>query len=247
MKKSNNLPGPKLPTFEKLEKGIFQCGYFKITPDNDKLIITHESHIEDNVDIYTIGVISGMKGNKGLLRAKHEVLYLLDEPETLNERISKGTYPIISPDGIVTGYEVRPEIPLIPDPIQVKEPVKPDIYEEVAIMNAELERVELIPGMDKKEYEYNDREYDDWCLILQEFRDCKENDETYPHMNDIEYPGEIEELNSLLLKEYTANKKKSVNVPLMPSKQTPKLPVQNIVDMWMLAQKVLVMSSGIGC
>jgi hypothetical protein len=240
--KSHINPADKLPVFTKEEKGKLSLGNFRISP---KLMITYEIYQDDNIDIYQVAQVKGFKGLKGITRAKREVVYLDGEKDTLNERISTGKYPIISPDGITTGYEVRPEIPLIPDPVQVKEPVKPDIYEEIAIMNAELMRVELIPGMDKKEYEYNDCDYDGWCLILQEFRDCKESDLTYPHMDNIEYPGEIEELNSLLLKEYLSDKLKPVIVPIVPSKQAPKLPVQNIVDMWMLASKTLTMIEGV--
>lgn len=263
--RSHINPSDKLPVFTKEEKGILALGNFKISPG---LIITYEEYQDDTIDIYQVGHVKGFKGLKGVTRAKREVVYLSEEMDTLNERISKGTYPIISPDGITTGYEVRPEVPLIPDPIQVKEPqekelieectlngiekaIKPFIdreiamvtseilreispYEEIAIMNRELQEINLISNSCTEEL----LSAHDIDIEKEFFQD---------EYQEIEYPGEIEELNKILLEEYLSDKLKSGIIPIVPSKQAPKLPVQNICEMWKITCKMLPMSSGIGC
>jgi proliferating cell nuclear antigen len=58
-------------------------------------------------------------------------------------------------------------------PVMVQDVEKMDPTEEIRIMNNELKEIEY------EEY-HHDQTEDDWLLSLQEFRDCKENDLTYP-------------------------------------------------------------------
>jgi hypothetical protein len=234
------IKDPILPKFGTEEKGTLVYGNFRITPEDNKISITFETQSDNDIDLFYVGMVKGFKGLKGITRAKREIVYLESEPDELNKRILSGKYPVISPDGIMTGYEVRPEVPLIPEPVQVRDPVKPDIWEEIAIMRAELERVELVPGMGVPEYDYHE-------LIRKEFLQ-----EQYPIYDILDYfdSDNQEILNRDMLVEHIKANTPAllpapVIVPLLAPVKAPKLPVKNICHMWTFASKTLTMSSGV--
>jgi hypothetical protein len=80
------------------------------------------------------------------MRAKREVDYLAGELTVLEDRILSGTFPVITPVGITTQYEVRPEAPLIPEPLQVIEPVTPELVEDKILMLPAAAQVLLLPA-----------------------------------------------------------------------------------------------------
>jgi hypothetical protein len=95
--------------------GILISGDYAIVPEKDTITIYQRVYNEELKD-YEHGAIlakiDGYTKGTGTTRARREVQYLIDEPDSAQARIDSGLFPVITPEGIVMSRAVRPECPL---------------------------------------------------------------------------------------------------------------------------------------
>lgn len=108
--KCTKAPGGILLAISDCENG------YEIVPEGGHLTI-YKRVFDYGKEEYSRGSIvakiDGYSGQKGITRAKREVQYLIDEPDSAQERITSGLFPVITPEGIVMSRAIRPEAPLI--------------------------------------------------------------------------------------------------------------------------------------
>lgn len=112
-----------LPTGSKCTKGpggILISGDYEIVPEKGHLTIyqrVYNEELQEFVHGAILAKIDGYTKGTGTTRARREVQYLIDEPDSAQERITSGLFPVITPEGIVMSRAIRPEAPLIAEAV----------------------------------------------------------------------------------------------------------------------------------
>ena len=111
------------PTGSKCTKGpggILISGDYEIVPEKGHLTIyqrVYNEELQEFVHGAILAKIDGYTKGTGTTRARREVQYLIDEPDSAQERITSGLFPVITPEGIVMSRAIRPEAPLIAEAV----------------------------------------------------------------------------------------------------------------------------------
>lgn len=88
---------------------------YEIIPEKGMITIYRRLRDESDqmVRAGIVAKVDGYPGKTGITRARREAQYLIDEPDTAQNRINSGMYPVITPGSIVQYRAVRPEMALV--------------------------------------------------------------------------------------------------------------------------------------